>query len=199
MSFRSSALLCLALSLAPITALAQRCDAATLSDSVCDCGCGVADAACNGGIHFSVCSVSRCPAGEVPWEHAPSSCMSSACGDGWKDPAAGEACDDGNALAGGGCSADCHAVTAGYLCGESATGCRLAPVDAGSPTPDAGVADAGVADAGPPQPVIEPGPFHSPDAGADPVPAPTGGCSTVPTSCLALAAALGLRRRSRPR
>lgn len=188
MTFRSSALLFVVVSLAPLSALAQRCDTAALSDTVCDCGCGTTDSACNGAPTFAACATNHCPAGEVPWEHAPSSCMSSACGDGWKDPASGEACDDGNALAGGGCSADCHTVTAGYTCGEGAAGCRL--------TPDAGAHDAGPGpvDAGSQAP--DSGTTLETDAGVTPTHGPTGGCSTVPGSALALAALLGLRRRS---
>ena len=118
---RFSALLLVLASLTPLTALAQRCDAATLSDTVCDCGCAVSDPACPSG-DFIGCAVNHCPSGQVPWENTPSACMTSACGDGWKDPVRGEVCDDGNALASGGCSADCRSVNPGYVCGEGARG-----------------------------------------------------------------------------
>jgi cysteine-rich repeat protein len=118
--------------LLPLAAQAQRCTATELSDMACDCGCGVVDTRCPAG-RFVVCEVAHCPAGQVPWEHTPSDCMMSACGDGWRDEAAGEACDDGNALASGGCSANCRAVNPGYVCGVRAQGCRLAPADAGMP------------------------------------------------------------------
>lgn len=121
---------------APGLALAQRCDAQRLSDTVCDCGCGPIDPACPAG-RFTVCERANCPAGQVPWEHTPQSCMSSACGDGWVDPNAQEVCDDGNALASGGCAADCKSVNPGYTCGERAAGCW--------PTPDAGTAGGGSA------------------------------------------------------
>jgi cysteine-rich repeat protein len=61
--------------------------------------------------------------------------MTSVCGDGWKDEAMGETCDDGNAIASGGCSADCKTVSAGYTCGERADKCALAPSDE-EPTPE---------------------------------------------------------------
>jgi cysteine-rich repeat protein len=193
MSFRSSVLVVTLASLAPLTALAQRCDAATLGDAVCDCGCGVTDPACSAGSTFAVCVVSHCPAGQVPWEHGPSQCMSSACGDGWKDSASGEACDDGNALAGGGCSADCKTVTPGYVCGEGAAKCKLAPADAGN----GGSLDAGHADAG--QPVADAGNGGEVDAGSDPDPTPaqSGGCAATPGLSLLGVAALLVLRRSR--
>jgi cysteine-rich repeat protein len=173
--------------LSSLPALAQRCDAAALSDTLCDCGCLAVDSACPTGT-FTVCDVSHCPAGQVPWEHSKDQCMSSACGDGWKDPAAGEACDDGNALASGGCSADCRSVNPGYACGDGAKGCRLAPMDAGT-TMDAGLA----ADAG--TTTVDAGVREQVDAGADASKTPTGGCSTGPAALLLGLAALLLRRR----
>lgn len=175
-------------SLTSLQALAQRCDAAALSDSVCDCGCGVVDSACPAGT-FVVCEVSRCTGGQVPWEHQPHTCMASACGDGWKDPARGEACDDGNALASGGCSADCRSVNPGYVCEDGARGCRLAPTDAGASAPDAGQPpDAGAPDRG------------AGDAGTtmapEPMPTTPGGCSTSVVLGLPLLG-LGLLRRVR--
>ncbi|MEN9800639.1 MAG: hypothetical protein RL653_4336 [Pseudomonadota bacterium] len=176
--------LSLLLLLAPAAARAAPCDAALFGDSVCDCGCGTVDPDCAQGT-FTVCERSHCAAGQVPWEHSPASCMASACGDGWNDPARGESCDDGNALAGGGCSATCAAVSAGYECGERASGCRLAPVDAGSPAaPDAGVSHAQDAGAGT-------------DAGSDQPAGSAGGCAAAGGTPLAWAA-LGwmLTRRS---
>lgn len=201
-SFRFSALLVVFVFLTPLTAMAQRCVGTTLSDLVCDCGCGSLDPACPVG-DFIVCAADHCPAGQVPWEHGPSQCMSSACGDGWNDPASGEVCDDGNALAGGGCSADCRSVTPGYVCGERAKGCHLAPADAGTSAdggtvrPDAGAdagsdvrADAGQAD--------DAGTGAQADAG-DSSPMPMGGCSTSAStvSLAALVAIVLLRRRVR--
>jgi cysteine-rich repeat protein len=124
--------LAFALSLAPAAASAQTCASTLFGDGVCDCGCGTIDSDCPTGSKFDACQRSHCAAGQVPWEHQPYSCMASACGDGWADPNAGEACDDGNALASGGCSASCGAVNAGYACGERASGCQVAPADAGS-------------------------------------------------------------------
>lgn len=134
---RSLALTTLTLAFAPFAAVAQNiCAASAFGDSVCDCGCGQVDPDCRAGT-FTVCEVGHCPAGQVPWEHNPEVCMTSACGDGWKDPARGEVCDDGNAVASGGCAARCTAVNPGYTCGEMAAGCRRAPVDAGTVEPDA--------------------------------------------------------------
>lgn len=195
-SFRLSALVLVLAGLTPLAAMAQRCDTATLGDTVCDCGCGSTDTACSAG-NFIVCATNHCPAGQVPWESSPSACMTSACGDGWNDTASGEVCDDGNALAAGGCSADCRAVTAGYVCGEAAKGCHLAPIDAGTPAMDAGTqpadggtaTDAGQSDAGAPGNL-------QPDAGGDGSRAPTGGCSSAPGFVFtALASLLALRRR----
>jgi cysteine-rich repeat protein len=132
---------------APTWASAGPCDAALFGDGTCDCGCGSVDPDCPQGT-FTVCQRSHCAAGQVPWEHSPADCMASACGDGWNDPARGEACDDGNAIASGGCSAGCNTVSAGYSCGERAEGCRLAPTDAGTGAQDAGTAGGTGADAG---------------------------------------------------
>lgn len=179
------------------------CVAANFGDGVCDCGCGTVDPDCGppapGKSEFTVCVQNHCASGRVPWEHMPSACMNSACGDGWADTAAGEVCDDGNALNSGGCAANCRSVTAGYDCGAGALGCRLAPVDAGQP--DAGVqqrdagstsADAGT-DAG--------AGAQEPDAGS-----PTGeqpgdampktGCSAMGGDLLVLGLLLTRRRRS---
>ncbi|MDP2275610.1 MAG: hypothetical protein Q8K32_32980 [Archangium sp.] len=123
--------------------------------------------------------------------------MTSACGDGWNNPDAGEACDDKNALNSGGCTADCRAVSPGYVCGAGAAGCSLAPIDAGQPATDAGVsggtdAGSGVTDAGS---VVE-----EADAGLGRPgePMPRTGCSAIGTELLFLAGLL-LRRRSSAR
>ncbi len=117
------------------------CDAAFYEDGTCDCGCEVRDPDCPRGT-FEICQRSGCGTGQVPWEHQPASCMRSACGDGWRDEAMGEICDDGEALAGGGCAADCSAVNTGWTCGDRAEGCQQQM----QPTPDAGAsADAGAA------------------------------------------------------
>jgi cysteine-rich repeat protein len=110
---------------------------ATRGDGVCDCGCGTVDPDCGEG--FGFCQRNHCPPGQVPWEHQPETCMTSACGDGWRDERTGEVCDDADALARGGCSADCKQVNAGFSCGERASGC-VRHTDGGV---DAGV-DAGV-------------------------------------------------------
>lgn len=104
------------------------CPAERFGDQVCDCGCGAVDSDC-ANAYFSNCARVTCPAGEVPWEHENSSCMPSACGDGWK--ANDEACDDGEALASGGCNAQCSAVNAGFQCGTRAEKCTPLLADAG--------------------------------------------------------------------
>jgi cysteine-rich repeat protein len=170
----------------PSLARAAVCDPSVFGDGVCDCGCGTVDSDCASS-DFHGCQVSHCPSGQVPWEHRSSTCMTSACGDGWKDTAAGEACDDGNALASGGCSADCKTVTAGYECGEGASGCHAIyvdagpVVDAGSVTPDAG------------------SPVDESDAGTDDSKVPARGCATAPGSVTllgVLAAWAAYRRRA---
>lgn len=105
------------------------CDAAAWQDGTCDCGCGAVDVDCPEDTTFVACETSACPSGQVPWEHSPESCMSSTCGDGWVDMERGEACDDFEALAGGGCNADCSAVNEGYTCGAGAAGCVGPPSD----------------------------------------------------------------------
>jgi len=180
--------LTLALTLCPAAALAQTCAAAVFGDGRCDCGCGAVDSDCPAGAKFTACQVSHCTADQVPWEHTPQSCMPSACGDGWNDTVGGEVCDDKNALASGGCSANCRAVNPGYVCGERATGCQVAP-DAGAVAPDAGSmmpADAGVT---------------APDAGSQvPLNTMTPGCGAAGAGgplTLALAFALSALRRQR--
>lgn len=121
--------------------------------------------------------------------------MASACGDGWNDTVGGEVCDDKNALASGGCSANCRAVNAGYVCGERATGCQTAPVDAGA-TVDAGtMPDAGT------MMTNDAGVTGTPDAGGQvPLNPMTPGCGAagagVPVT-FALAFALSSLRRKR--
>jgi cysteine-rich repeat protein len=110
------------------------CAEAYWEDATCDCGCGADDPDCTMST-FEGCARSGCGAGKVPWEHAPASCMSSACGDGWKDERASEVCDDGEALAGGGCSADCKRVNEGWICGERAEKCAPSPTE---PAPEPG-------------------------------------------------------------
>jgi hypothetical protein len=98
------------------------CDGTLFADGTCDCGCGALDVDdCGQSTEFDNCVRSGCPQGQAPWEHENFSCMASACGDGWKDDE--ETCDDFDALAGGGCNADCSAVTAGFTCGIGAEGC----------------------------------------------------------------------------
>lgn len=111
------------------------CEEGFYEDDTCDCGCGAPDPDCTMST-FEGCMRSGCGEGKVPWEHAPESCMTSACGDGWKDEAMGEACDDGDAIASGGCSADCKTVSSGYTCGERADKCALTPTEQ-DPTPEA--------------------------------------------------------------
>ena len=183
----------------PLAASAATCSPTVFGDGVCDCGCGSNDTDCPAGT-FKICQVSHCASGQVPWEHTPSACMASACGDGWKDTASGEVCDDGNALASGGCSANCKTVNPGYVCGEGASGCKLAPVDSGTPVVDAGRPDAGAAipDAG--APVVDAGMPPLADAGTMAQPAPSGGCAAIPAPALALSAlALWFTRRQASR
>ena len=198
--------LCLT-SLLSATAVAATCNSTLIGNGSCDCGC--ADSDCPPG-DFDICQTNQCPAGKVPWEHSPASCMSSACGDGWNDTSSGEVCDDGNALASGGCSADCKSVNVGFVCGQGAAKCHLAPVDAGSPVPDAGMADsgsvdggvanggvsdAGAADAG--QPAVDAGGASESDAGAENTKPPPQGCTSVPAQPLLLGTLLLWVRRRR--
>lgn len=142
------------------------CGAGLYGDAVCDCGCGATDTDCSS-TNFASCDRNGCTGGQVPWEHANASCMANTCGDGWKG--GGEACDDGDALAGGGCNASCSAVSGGYVCGENAEGCYVA-ADAGTAADAGAVVDAGVAaDAGA---IVDAGEDDPPvgDAGAAPEP-----------------------------
>ena len=122
---------------------AWTCDAATFGDAVCDCGCGAQDSDCSS-LNFSVCVRSGCDSDEAPWEHTNYSCMAAVCGDGWRSD--NEACDDGNRLASGGCSADCATVTDGFACGDAFRGCQ--PVGEGEGEGDDAVDEAGDDDAG---------------------------------------------------
>lgn len=141
------------------------CDADAWQNAVCDCGCGVVDIDCPDDSTFVTCETSACATGQVPWEHSPQNCMASACGDGWADAEREEACDDFEALAGGGCNADCSAVNDGYTCGSGAAGCMRSPVDdedAGMPVvPDAAAEP--IADTGAVEPDSELGPAQEPD------------------------------------
>lgn len=128
--------LALTLALVPTAASAQACDSETYSNGLCDCGCGTVDPECPTGANFTLCQSNQCAAGQVPQRATPKSCSPTSCGDGWKDPRVDEACDDGDTLATGGCSATCEAITSGYLCGAFATGCAGDPNAEG--TPDAG-------------------------------------------------------------
>ncbi|MBE2254353.1 MAG: hypothetical protein IAE78_32800 [Myxococcus sp.] len=141
MNLRLPLTLSLAVTFFPAVGAAQTCLATVFGDGKCDCGCGVVDSDCPAGAKFTACEVTHCGPGTVPWEHNPHTCMMSACGDGWNDTAGNEVCDDGNALASGGCAANCRAVNPGYVCGAGASGCRLAPADGGQG--DAGAPDAG--------------------------------------------------------
>lgn len=194
---------------APATADAAICNVSVYGDNVCDCGCGDVDPDCPNGT-FVVCERSHCPAGEVPWEHSPHTCMDSACGDGWNDPVMGEVCDDYNALNSGGCAASCQEVTAGYECGANAAGCRPAGAPDAGVAPDAEapvVVDAGDVDTGvhadaSTTPAPDAGTTPTPDAGAA---IPTddeddGGCTGSSSGThLAAAGAAALLLRRRPR
>lgn len=131
------------------------CEPEAASDEICDCGCGADDAVCPyNDPPFVGCERSACGAGEVPWEHRPSTCMISACGDGWQDEQTGEVCDDGDALRGGGCNPDCSAVNEGWECGARAEGCwevEVKTTDTGTGSTDTdttGTTDATVTDTG---------------------------------------------------
>jgi cysteine-rich repeat protein len=156
---------------------AWACDASTRGDGVCDCGCGTVDPDCQEG--FGACVRNHCPTGQVPWEHQPETCMTSACGDGWRDERSNEFCDDGDALPRGGCSADCKQVNIGFSCGDRAAGCMR--------TGDAGVVQAPDAGAG-----------RTPDAGPPmESPMPRSSCASGPAWFLAPGLALcSLRRRA---
>lgn len=178
--------LVLVLGLAPAASVAQTCASSLFGDGVCDCGCGSIDPDCPTGSKFDACERSHCSTGQVPWEHQPFSCMASACGDGWNDSASGEACDDGNALNSGGCSADCTTVMPGYVCGERAQGCRLAPNDAGLP------------DAGRPASDVDAGAGGGAGGGTGAgggAPPTTQGCTATGASVTLSLALLALRRR----
>lgn len=80
----------------------------------CHCGCGVVDADCASAT--AECDVNGCLAGG-PNADDNTLCIVYPCGDGDIDP--GEACDDGNTLAGDGCSANCQYIEAGFVCPSS--------------------------------------------------------------------------------
>ncbi len=160
------------------------CEEGFYDDDICDCGCVAPDPDCTMST-FEGCERSGCGAGKVPWEHAPESCMTSACGDGWVDAAAGEICDDGEALVGGGCSTDCTSVNAGWTCGERAEKCTIA---AAEPGPEANPETS-------PEVTVEPAPTN-PDSDEEPV-AAGGGCLGGGASAFGLFGlfAMGLVRR----
>jgi len=164
------------------------CEEGFYGDDICDCGCAAPDPDCTMST-FEGCERSGCGAGKVPWEHAPDSCMTSACGDGWVDEAAAEVCDDGAALASGGCSADCKSVNSGWTCGENAEKCTIA---AAEPGPEANPETSPEA---PPEIGAEPGPVN-PESDEEPV-AAGGGCLGGEASALGLFGlfAMGLVRR----
>jgi cysteine-rich repeat protein len=121
-----------------------QCDAASYADGVCDCGCDVPDVDCDSA-EFTACARNGgCTGDNVPWEHQNDQCMTSTCGDGWK--ADGEACDDFNRLASGGCNIDCSAVNAGFTCGENASGCVAASEGEGEVGEGEGEGDGGSPD-----------------------------------------------------
>lgn len=186
----------LALSLTALaaTALAKppgewTCPEGYYEDDVCDCGCGADDPDCTTPT-FEGCQRSGCAEGKVPWEHAPASCMTSACGDGWKDERRGEVCDDGNALASGGCDATCANVNPGWTCGERAEKCVEAAAEPGPETAE---------------PVPEASPEAQPEAtetspeAESSEPIATGGCGGAlpPLTLGSLVGALALWTRGR--
>lgn len=159
------------------------CDDGLFGDDTCDCGCDARDSDC-GGATFDVCVRDNCAPGESPWAEFNESCMASACGDGWADTE-GEACDDADALASGGCNADCSAVNEGFTCGAGAAGCTA---DAGGEGEGEGE---GEGDGG------GEGEGEGDDDGDDPG---NGGCSASTASPLgAVAVALLVIRRRRSR
>lgn len=168
------------------------CEEGFYEDGVCDCGCVAPDPDCTMST-FEGCERSGCGAGKVPWEHAPESCMRSGCGDGWVDTAAAEACDDGEALAGGGCSANCKSVNAGWTCGERAEKCSVAAAEPGPElAPEASPEVTGEVS---PELTAEPAP-NNPEANEEPT-AGDGGCLGGEASALGLFSlvVMGFQRR----
>jgi len=90
------------------------------ADDGCDCGCGVPDPDCEdttiAGCVFNGCVGAFDDPANVPTEADPTQCAVNACGD--LVTAGAEICDDGDAAAGGGCSADCTTVEDGFVCGD---------------------------------------------------------------------------------
>lgn len=152
------------------------CDDAAYGDgAVCDCGCDAPDSDCPDGEMVN-CDTSSCPGDQAPWEHQSDQCMGGSCGDGWKS--ADEACDDFNALASGGCNADCSAVNEGFTCGDAALGCQAVAGGEGEGEGEAAEGE-GEASEG-----------EGEDGGGD-----DGGCAGTPAGlAVALAALLGRRR-----
>ena len=103
------------------------------SGEQCDDGNQVPGDCCNG-----TCGLeSNCKCSTPATGTGPQVCVSTiVCGDG--AVTGDEACDDGNVVAGDGCSADCHTVQAGYNCPETGGACTPSVVSCPNAQIDAG-------------------------------------------------------------
>jgi cysteine-rich repeat protein len=92
----------------------EQCDTGGVNTAGCDSNCTFP--ACGDGL-FNSAAGEACDAAALPTATCNTNCTVSACGDGRRNPNAGanEACDDGNTVAGDGCSATCQ-VESGFTC-----------------------------------------------------------------------------------
>ncbi len=93
------------------------------SNDGCDCGCGITEPDCDTPLVLDGCAYDGCSGDQVPSAVDPTVCVDGGCGDGYRG--ANEACDDGDVVDSGGCSADCTQVTPGFLCGVATAGCQV--------------------------------------------------------------------------
>jgi cysteine-rich repeat protein len=93
-------------------AAGEECDSGGLDEEYCDADC--TDAYCGDG--YVNDSFEECDDGEET-ESCTIECLWSWCGDFYINSAAGEECDDGNAMDGDGCQSDCTIYIVGY-CGD---------------------------------------------------------------------------------
>ncbi len=83
--------------------------------------CTGAGGTCGNGVSGGAEECDPAPAGSLPTANCDIDCTLRVCGDGVRNAAAGETCDDGNALNGDGCSSTC-AVETGFTCTGPANG-----------------------------------------------------------------------------
>jgi fibro-slime domain-containing protein len=99
----------------------------------CDDGNGVPGDCCDGNCKLEPNCKCATPASGV----GPQLCASTiVCGD--SQVTGDEACDDGNSVAGDGCSADCHTVEGGYTCPQTGGACTASVVACPNAQIDAG-------------------------------------------------------------